>query len=226
MHKPANENGTSSVATAAKGSTALTSLAALETALSNVDTGIGHSTKPMLLYKSRSNAWTYGRQQTEPEEGSRWGVNPHTFERGYVAFNGKLRLGERMRSVSLPKIDPTELPDVGASWQEQMSVEMKCLDGADANVEVVHKANTDGGLSAIRELIDQIRDRITSRQYGDNVVPIVRLDKGGYDHRQYGWTNTPLFTVVEWMSLSGPPPVSEPASPPPPPEQPRRRRVA
>jgi hypothetical protein len=131
-----------------------------------------------------------------------------------------------MRSVGLPKIDPTELPDVGAEWQEQMSVEMKCLDGADAGVEVVHKANTDGGLSAIRGLIDQVRDRIHSKQHGDDVVPIVLLGKGGYDHRQYGWTNTPSLTVVGWMSLTGPAPAPAPApASPPPTEQPRRRRV-
>jgi hypothetical protein len=231
MNTPTNDNQTA-VVTTAKGSTALTSLEALGTALSNVDTGVGHSTKPMLLYKSRSNAWIYGRQLTEPEEGSRWGVNPRTFERGYVAFNGKQKLGERMLFVGLPEINLAELPDVGAPWQKQMSVEMKCLDGADAGVEVVHKANTEGGLSAILELIEQVRDRINSKQHGDNVVPIVLLDKGGYNHSQYGWTGTPLLTVVGWMSQSGPAPA--PASPPPPvspppattaAEQPRRRRV-
>jgi hypothetical protein len=232
MNMPANDNRTS-VATAAKGSTALTSLEALGTALNNVDTGVGHSTKPMLLYKSRSNTWTYGRQLTEPEEGSRWGVNPMTFERGYVAFNGKQKLGERMLSVGLPEIDPAELRDVGAPWQKQMSVEMKCLDGADAGIEVVHKVNTEGGLSAILGLIEQVRDRINSKQHGDDVVPIVLLDKGGYPHPQYGWTGTPLLTVVGWMSRSGPAPAPAPAPTSPSPttgsgavEQPRRRRVA
>jgi hypothetical protein len=131
-----------------------------------------------------------------------------------------------MRSISLPKIDPTELPDVGAPWQEQMSVEMKCLDGADAGREVVHKANTEGCLSAILALIVQVRDRINSKQHGDDVVPIVLLGKGGYDHRQYGWTNTPSLTVVGWAGLDDPAPVLAPApAAPPASEQPRRRRV-
>src|SRR5262245_20811866 len=144
MNTPANDNATSVAAT--KASTALASLEALATALNQVDTGVGHSTKPMLLYKSRANTWTYGRQQIEPEEGCRWAVNPRTFERGYVAFDGKQRLGERMLSVGLLEINPAELPDVGAAWQKQMSVEMKCADGADAGVEVIHKANTEGGV--------------------------------------------------------------------------------
>jgi hypothetical protein len=248
MNTPTNDNRRA-VATTAKGSTALTSLEALGTALNNVDTGVGHSTKPMLLYKSRNDVWTYGQSPVEPEEGSRWGVNPSTFERGYVAFHGKQKLGERMLFVGLPEINPAELPDVGAPWQRQMSVEMKCLDGADAGVEVVYKANTEGGLSAVLELIEQVRDRINSKQHGDDVVPIVLLSKTGYDHRLYGWIGKPLLTVVGWMSQSGPAPVPAPASPhpaspspattaapvsPPPAspspattaaEQPRRRRV-
>jgi hypothetical protein len=210
---------------------ALASLTNLAAALNKVDTGVGHSTKPMMLYKSRGNTWVYGRQEVVPEENGRWGVNPTTFERGFVAFQGRKKLGERMLSVAKPEIDPAELPDVGAIWQKQMSVEMRCLDGADAGTEVVFKTNTAGGLSAILDLIGQVRDRLNFNQHGDNIVPIVRLEKGGYDHGEYGWTGTPLLTVTGWMSLSNPAPA--PTSPPPTPQPaaatasppPRRRRV-
>jgi hypothetical protein len=240
----ANDNGnndnvaakpTTSVATAAKGNTALMSLATLGTALNGVDTSVGRSDKPMMLYKSRENIWAYGRQQIEPEEGSHWAVNPTTFQRGYVAFDGSKKVGERMLFVGLPKIDPADLPDVGFPWQEQMSVEMKCLDGTDAGVEVCFKAATVGGNSCIMQLIDQVRDRINAGQHGDDVVPILLLEKGGYKHPQYGWIGTPQLNLVDWMSLTSPasadgggrePPRNPPTSPPPA-EQPRRRqRVA
>jgi hypothetical protein len=235
----ANDNGNTdnvaakpatSVAPTARGSTALMSLEALGTALNSVDTSIGYSSKPMMFFKSRENIWTFGRQQNEPEKGSRWAANPPTLERGYIAFDGTKKLGERMRFVGLPKIDPADLPDVGRPWQEQMSVEMKCLDGTDAGAEVCFKTATEGGKSCIMALIEQVRDRINAGQHGDEVVPIVLLEKDGYQNVQYGWTATPLLTLVGWMSLNGPAPAPEPAPPPsslssPPTEQPRRRRV-
>jgi hypothetical protein len=106
MSKPlnANDNGnndnvaakpTTSVATTAKGSTALMSLAALGTALNGVDTSIGRSDKPMMFFKSREDIWIYGRQKIEPEAGSRWAANPTTFQRGYIAFDGSRKVDER-----------------------------------------------------------------------------------------------------------------------------------
>jgi hypothetical protein len=42
---------------------------------------------------------------------------------------------------------------------------LKCISGADAGVEVIFKANTDGGIKAIVTLVDLIRDRINSGQH-------------------------------------------------------------
>ena len=227
-----NDNGATkpatSVATAAKGSTALMSLAALGTALNGVDTSVGRFDKLMLFFKSRESIWIYGPRKIEPEKGSRWAANPSTFERGYIAFDGAKKLGERMQFVGLPMIDLADLPDVGIPWQKQMSVEMKCLDGADAGVQVCFKAATKGGESCILALIDLVRDRINAGQHGDEIVPILLLEKGGYQHLQYGWTGTPQLNLVGWMSLNGPAPTPAPAPAPTSPttEQPRRRRVA
>jgi hypothetical protein len=58
--------------------------------------------------------------------------------------------------------------------------------------------------SPITELIGQVRDRINSKQHGDNTVPEILLGKEGYHHPQYGRTGTPSFTVVAWMAPSGP----------------------
>jgi hypothetical protein len=206
------------------------SLAALRTALNSVNINTGLFAKLMMFFKSRENIWTYGPKNIQPEEGSRWAANPTTFERGYIAFDGTKRLGERMLSVGLPEINPADLPDVGAPWQQQMSVEMKCLDGADAGVEVCFKTATEGGRSCIKQLIGQVRDRINAGQHGDEIVPIVLPEKDGYQNVKYGWTATPLLTLVGWMSLHGPAPAPVPAPTPPSAptasvEQPRRRRV-
>jgi len=230
----ANDNGEhekpggKQVASAAGG--ALTSLAALQTALANVNTAaiIGRSGLPMLLFKSRedSGTWGFGQRRTIPEEGSRWAVNPLTFKYGAICFNGNKVVDERLVPVSQPKPLITELPDTGFPWQEEWAVNLKCISGADAGVEVIFKANTDGGIKAVVIMVDQVRDRINSGQHDGKIVPIVLLEKDSYQHSQYGRVYFPVLNTIDWMSLDGPAPTSTSAEPTPPANQPRRRRVA
>jgi hypothetical protein len=103
---------------------------------------------------------------------------------------------------------------------------MRCLDGADAGVEVVFKVTTVGGSQTVVGLIEAVRDRINSGQHDGKVVPITRLEKDSYSHVKHGLTWFPVLTIVDWMPLDGrPAPAPKPVSPPPA-EQPRRRRVA
>ena len=218
---------------------ALTSLAALQTAFAGVNTAtyIGRTGLPMLLFKSReaSGTWGFGQKRTIPEEGSRWAVNPLTFKWGWISFADTKKVADEvMVSVTQPKPDFANLNDTGFPWQEQWSVQMKCLDGADAGVEVIHKANTDGTRSAIVSLFDQVRGQIDSEQqagkkmHDSKIVAIVLLEKDGYQHAKHGPISIPVLNLIDWMTLDGPAPASTPAPEPTPPpvDQPRRRRVA
>ena len=211
---------------------ALTSLAALQTTLANVNTAaiIGRTGLPMLLFKSRENSgtWGFGQRRTIPEEGSKWAVNPLTFKYGYICFgDNKKVLDERLVPVSQPKPVITELPDMGGfEWQEEWSVNMKCLSGADAGVEVVFKATTDGAIKAIVLMVDEVRDRLNGGQHDGKIVPIVLLEKDSYPHVKHGPTAIPVLNRIDWMSLDGPAPAPAPVEPTPPVDQPRRRRVA
>lgn len=148
-------------------------------------------------------------------------------QRGFICFSDSNKvLGERLVTVSQPKPDVTELPDKGAPWTEQLAVNLKCLDGADAGTEVIYKPTTVGGIQAIGGLIETVRDRLNDNEHGGKVAPIVHLEKDSYPHPQFGRVWTPALPIVGWMSLDGPAPAPTPESPPPPTEQPRRRRVA
>jgi len=188
---------------------ALTSLAALSAALANVPAGtyLGRTGLPMLLFKSRQNGtWMFGQRKTIPEPGSKWAANP----------------------------DITKLPDTGFPWQDQMAVNMKCITGVDAGVEVIFKATTDGALTALNELLEKVRNQIESEKgkgktiHDAEIAPFMLLENDSYPHREYGKTWIPILTIVGWMPLSGPAPAPAPAPAPEPPpvDQPRRRRVA
>jgi hypothetical protein len=227
-HDHDNDNDERAVAPAPAGG-ALTSLAALGTALNAVDTSTvaGRSGLPMLAFKRDGDGtWAFGQKRTIVEDGSRWAINPLTFRWGYIAFsNDNKVVGERLVSISQPRPDVIELPDKGdAEWQEQWAVNLKCVDGADAGTDVVYKPTTVGGIQAVAGLIEAVRDRLNSGQHNRKVAPIVRLEKSSYQHGQYGRVWTPLLTIVDWMLLDGPKPAPAPTSPPPA-EQPRRRRV-
>src|SRR6516162_2083962 len=232
----ANDNGEherpgSKQVAPAPGGGALAALTTLQTALANVNTAaiLGRSGLPMLLFKSRENngTWAFGQRRTIPEEGSRWAVNPLTFKWGYICFGDDNKvLDERLVPISQPKPLITELPDLGCPWQEEWSVNMKCLSGADAGVEVVFKATTDGAIKAIVLMVDEVRDRLNGGQHDGKIVPIVLLEKGTYQHAKHGPTAYPVLNRIDWMSLDGPAPAPAPVEPTPPVDQPRRRRVA
>jgi len=231
----ANDNGKherpggKQVASAPAGG-ALASIASLAAALANVPIGIGRTGLPMMLFKSREDGgtWGYGQRRTIPEEGSRWAVNPLTIQWGCISFgDGNKVVGERLGPITQPKPLIADMPDTGFPWQEEWSVNMKCLDGADAGVEVIFKATTDGAIKAIVQLVDELRNRLNGNQHNNKVAPIVLLEKDGYQHPKHGPTAIPVLPIVDWMSLDGPAPAPAPVEPTPPPvDQPRRRRVA
>jgi hypothetical protein len=225
-----HERPGSKLASAPAAGGALTSLAALQTALANVNTAaiIGRTGLPMMQFKREGDGtWGFGQKRTIPEEGSRWAVNPLTFKYGYICFGGdKKVLDERLVPVTQPKPDVTTLPDTGFPWQEEWSVNLKCLDGADAGVEVVFKGTTDGGLKAIAIMLDLVRERLNSGQHNNKIVPIVLLEKDTYLHVKHGKVWIPVLNNIDWMSLDGPAPTPTPKPTAAPIEQPRRRRVS
>jgi hypothetical protein len=223
---------------------ALTSVAALSAALNSVDTSAvgGRSGLPMMFFKREgSGTYVVGQKKVIVQAGSRWAFNPTTFCWGYVAFAKDNKVHERLVSVSKAKPDVTKLPDVGAEWQDALTVNVKCIDGIDKGLEAIFKASTDGSIKEVMRLLEKVRDRINSGEHDGKIVPIGTLEKDSYQHADFGRVWIPVFEIVGWMTLDGP--AAAPSPPPPEPapaptkgptaggssaaaEQPRRRRVA
>jgi hypothetical protein len=88
-----------------------------------------------------------------------------------------------------------------------------------------------GGKRAVQVLALAIATQVEKDQ--TKPVPVVRLKKEHYAHKKYGKVFTPVFEVVEWISLDGPAAAAPAAEAEPEAEEPapaetgrRRRRAA
>jgi hypothetical protein len=101
---------------------------------------------------------------------------------------------------------------------------LKCISGEDKDMETRFSTTSVGGKRAVQVLALAIATQVEKDQ--SKPVPVVRLKKEHYTHKSYGRIYTPVFDIVEWVSLDGPDAeVAEEAAPEEPaPEAGRRRR--
>jgi hypothetical protein len=168
-----------------------------------------------LLRLLKDGDWVYGPENLAVEENSTWAVNPLSVQHGYSCWtrypDPKRKnelLGENMVSAGRPKPDKTALPEYRSpegmlwEWNDQISAQLKCMSGVDINVQVLYKTSSVGGIRATTGLLQQVVDRLSKGE--TKVVPVIRLNRDYYDHKSYGRTYFPVFTVVDWLVLGGP----------------------
>ena len=79
--------------------------------------------------------------------------------------------------------------------------------------------------SAVQELALKISEQVEKDQ--TKPVPVIRLKKDHYTHKSYGKIFTPVFEIVEWVSMNGEAEAEAPAEAEeaaPAEDAPRRRR--
>ena len=196
----------------------LPAVSSLSTALRALETVAG-PTGVTILKMDKTGHWVYGADQTEVEDDSTWAVNPFSFVHGFIAWGNLEVLGEKMVPVSqpLPELEAAP-PNATKGWEAQIGMSLKCLSGDDAGMEARFSATSVGGKRAVQTLALAIAQQVDKDQ--SKPVPVVKLKKDHYVHKQYGRIYTPIFEVVEWVSMDGEGEV-EPTEAPP-----RRRRRA
>ena len=208
------------------GNANLPSVTSLAQSLRSLDTGtaLGNT---VILKMDKTGHWVFGADQTEVEDDSLWAINPFSFTHGYIAWGDGEVLGEKMASVTqpLPELEPAP-PGSKRGWEPQVGMSLKCVKGEDKDLEARFQTTSVGGKRAAQVLALAIASQVEKDQ--SRPVPVVRLKKEHYTHKSYGRIYTPVFDVVEWISLDGPDaevkeeaPAEEPA-----PEPGRRRRRA
>lgn len=211
--------------------TNLPAIASLSTALRSLEKDVGPS-GTVILKMDKTGHWVYGADQTEVEDDSTWAVNPFSFVHGYIAWGDGEVLGEKMVSVSqpLPEMDAAP-PNAKRGWEVQIGMSLKCLRGDDEGMEARYTTTSVGGKRAVQTLALELAAQV--EKHPTKPVPVVTLGKDYYQHKSYGKIFTPIFEVIEWVSMEGksdeqpavvaPAAVAAPAAVE---EAPRRRRRA
>jgi hypothetical protein len=176
-------------------------LPALTSALRNLQP-VGGDVGVAIIKMDKGGHWVFGAEQTEIEEGSTWAVNPLSFVHGFIAWGDGEVLGEKMVSIANPLPELDEAP-TGAKkgWESQVGMSLKCVSGEDKGMEARYTVTSVGGKRAVQTLAVALADQVEKDQ--TKPVAIVRLKKDSYQHKSYGKIYTPVFEIVEWMSMDG-----------------------
>ncbi|CAB4164399.1 hypothetical protein UFOVP830_32 [uncultured Caudovirales phage] len=156
----------------------------------------------VIIKMDKTGHWVFGADQTEAEPEARWAVNPFSFTHGFIAWGDGEVLGEKMVNISEP------LPDLGVAppaakkgWEAQVGMSLKCLSGEDANMDARYSVTSVGGKKAVQTLAVAIATQVEKDP--SKPVPVVHLKKEHYQHKSYGRIYTPVFEIVDWISMDG-----------------------
>jgi len=180
-------------------SAGLPAVASLATSLRSIQADVGPA-GVVILKMDKTGHWVFGADQTEVEDDAIWAVNPFSFVHGFIAWGDGEVLGEKMASVSqpLPELDIAP-PGAKKGWETQGGMSLKCLTGEDAGMEARFTTTSVGGKRAVQALAVALAEQVEKDQ--TKPVATVKLKKDHYAHKSYGKIYTPVFQVVEWVSM-------------------------
>lgn len=189
----------------------LPSVTTLTTALRTLEQDVG-AVGSAIIKMDKTGHWVYGADQTEVDDESTWAVNPFSFVHGFIAWGDGEVLGEKMVSVTqpLPELESAP-PNAKKGWEQQVGMMIKCVTGEDKGLEARYTVTSVGGKRAIQALGVAIAEQIEKDQ--SKPVPVVKLKKDHYQHKSYGRIYTPVFEILEWVSMDGETEVAETEAP-------------
>ena len=179
----------------------LPSVTTLTTALRTLEQDVG-AVGSAIIKMDKTGHWVYGADQTEVDDESTWAVNPFSFVHGFIAWGDGEVLGEKMVSVTqpLPELESAP-PNAKKGWEQQVGMMIKCVTGEDKGLEARYTVTSVGGKRAIQALGVAIAEQNEKDQ--SKPVPVVKLKKDHYQHKSYGRIYTPVFEILEWVSMDG-----------------------
>ena len=177
----------------------LPAVSSLATSLRTIQSEVG-AAGVVILKMDKTGHWVFGADQTEVEDDSLWAINPFSFVHGFIAWGDGEVLGEKMASVSQPLPELEEAPpQAKKGWENQVGMSLKCISGDDKGMEARYTTTSVGGKRSVQTLAVALADQVNKDQ--TKPVAVVRLKKDHYAHKSYGKIYTPVFEIVEWISM-------------------------
>jgi len=174
----------------------------LEKGLKNVAQSIQGSTGGLAFLRLlKSGVYAYGAEKIEPQEGSQWAINPYSLHHGFACWGDGELLDERMVPFTQQPPNRNELPDYGHAWDQQVAMQLQCLNGEDTGTNVLYKGTSTGLRNAVKELINQLIAQL--QKDATHCVPVVELEADSYEHKKYGEIFFPVLNIVKWLSVEG-----------------------
>ncbi len=182
----------------------LPAVSTLSNSLRSIAADVGPAGGVAIIKMDKGGHWVFGADQTEIDADSTWAINPFSFVHGFIAWGDGEVLGEKMTSVAnpLPELDEAP-PGAKKGWESQVGMSLQCVSGDDKGLECRYTVTSVGGKRAVQTLAVALADQVEKDQ--SKPVAIVRLKKDSYAHKSYGRIYTPVFDIIEWVSLDGEP---------------------
>ena len=156
--------------------------------------------------KFSKGEFLFGSDGIEPEEGSKWAINPASFRHGNQCWgksktpsDGSL-LGEETASMMEAPIVKTNLPvfDEGR-WADLIGFQLTCVSGEDEGTQVYLSGTSVGFVKEGKKLINTLLAHMG--EDASTPVAITLLETDNYKHKKYGKIYTPVFNIVGWESM-------------------------
>jgi hypothetical protein len=163
----------------------------------------------------RDGKWAMGAEDSEIVDGTEAIINPLSIQHGYSCWTDRgpkegknEKLGEEMWKITQPKPMANTLQEMTdprtqavCKWKDQMSFELKLLDGKYKGEQAQYSATSVGGLRLADTILKELEKQLdTGSMY---IFPIVRISSDSYQHSSYGKTYTPVMEIVGWADMNG-----------------------
>lgn len=163
----------------------------------------------------RDGKWAMGAEDSPIADGTEAIINPLSIQHGYSCWTDRgpkegknEKLGEEMWKITQVKKGVHELPAMTdprtqshCTWKDQMSFELKMIDGKYVGQQAMFSATSVGGLRLISEVLAALEAKLDTGSMF--IFPVVRISSDSYQHNSYGKTYTPVMEIVGWADMDG-----------------------
>ena len=156
--------------------------------------------------KFAKGEWTWGAEDNEVEPDALWAIHPQGFQHGWIAWGDKAHGNEstKLGEIIVPATEPlplgSSLADVEGRWDQQVAMQLVCLNGFDKGTKVKFNGSSLGVRKVYQKIVNAVVAQINSGQ--DGVAPVVSLAVDSYKHKTYGKVYTPLMKIEKWQDMA------------------------